>query len=106
MDAITVDSVLEFIQASRVGKLDITGGAPELNQHFRGLVSSARALGVHVMDRCNLTVMEQPGQENLAEFLAAHGVEVIASLPCYTQELVDRQRGKGVYEASIRALQR
>ena len=106
MDRETMHTVLRYLEASGVGTLDITGGAPELNPHFRELVERARALGAHVIDRCNLTVLEEPGEEDLAEFLAARGVEIIASLPCYTEELVDRQRGKGVYETSIRALQR
>ncbi len=99
-----INDVLAFVQASHIGKLDVTGGAPELNLHFRDLVRAARNLGVHVMDRCNLTILEQPGQENLAQFLADHAVEVVASLPCYLEENVDAQRGKGVFEASIRAL--
>jgi radical SAM/Cys-rich protein len=82
------------------------GGAPELHPRFRELVERARALGVHVMDRCNLTVLEQPGQEETAQFLAARRVEIVASLPCYTLELVDRQRGKGVYETSMRVLKK
>ncbi|MDE2090046.1 MAG: arsenosugar biosynthesis radical SAM protein ArsS [Gammaproteobacteria bacterium] len=102
----TVDQVLAFLRASGVKTLDVTGGAPELNPHFRDLVREARALGVCVMDRCNLTILEQPGQEDLAGFLAGQRVEVIASLPCYLQENVDRQRGAGVFEASIRALRR
>jgi radical SAM/Cys-rich protein len=106
MSAATLRTVLEYLRVSGVKTLDITGGAPELNEHFRTLVASARALGVHVLDRCNLTILEQPGQEDLAEFLAAQSVEVIASLPCYTEALVDRQRGNGVFEASIRALRR
>jgi len=101
----TINDVLAFVQASHVGKLDVTGGAPELNPHFRDLVRAARDLGVHVMDRCNLTILEQPGQEDLARFLAAQRVEIIASLPCYLEENVDRQRGKGVFDSSIRALQ-
>ena len=101
----TINDVLAFVQASHVGKLDVTGGAPELNPHFRDLVRAARDLGVHVMDRCNLTILEQPGQEGLGEFLADQRVEVVASLPCYLEENVDRQRGKGVFDASIRALQ-
>ncbi len=102
----TVQTVLRYLGASGVGTLDITGGAPELNPHFRELVERARALGAHVIDRCNLTVLEEAGQDGLADFLAARGVEIVASLPCYTEELVDRQRGKGVYESSIRVLQR
>ncbi len=101
----TITDVLVFLQVSGVKILDVTGGAPELNPHFRDLVLRARHQGAHVIDRCNLTILEEPGQEGLAEFLAAQRVEVIASLPCYTEELVDRQRGKGVYAKSIRALQ-
>ena len=100
-----INDVLAFVQASHIGKLDITGGAPELNPHFRDLVRAARNLGVHVMDRCNLTILEQPGQQDLAQFLFDQRVEVIASLPCYLEENVDRQRGKGVFNISIRALQ-
>jgi len=102
----TVNEIIAYVQAAGVKTLDLTGGAPELNPHFRDLVATMTDLGVHVMDRCNLTVLEQPGQENLDEFLAAHRVEVVASLPCYTEALVDQQRGKGVYDASIRGLQR
>ena len=102
----TIADVLVFLQVSKVKTLDITGGAPELNAHFRDLVVLARELGVHVIDRCNLTILLEPGHEDLAAFLAAHRVEISASLPCYTQELVDRQRGKGVYERSIEALKR
>jgi radical SAM/Cys-rich protein len=100
----TLADVLVFTQVSGVKNLDITGGAPELHPHFRELVSRARELGVHVIDRCNLSILLEPGQESLAEFLAGSRVEVTASLPCYTEELVDRQRGKGVYEKSIQAL--
>jgi radical SAM/Cys-rich protein len=102
----TIETVLRFLQVSGIGTLDVTGGAPELNPHFRELLVRARLLDVHVIDRCNLTVLEEPGQGDLAAFLAGNQIEVIASLPCYTQELVDRQRGKGVYETSIRALTR
>ncbi|MCW5590745.1 MAG: arsenosugar biosynthesis radical SAM protein ArsS [Burkholderiales bacterium] len=102
----TVAQVLEFLAASGARTLDLTGGAPELNPHFRDLVRRARTLGARVIDRCNLTILEEPGQEDLARFLAAQGVEIVASLPCYTEELVDRQRGKGVYEKSIRAIRR
>lgn len=86
--------------------LDLTGGAPELHPRFRQLVAAARGYGLHVIDRCNLTILEEPGQEGLAEFLAEQGVEVVASLPCYLQQNVDAQRGKGVFDGSIRALQR
>lgn len=106
MDWHTIATVLEFIESTKVTTLDMTGGAPELNPHFRYLVERARALNVHVIDRCNLTILEEPGFEGLADFLAGHQVEIVASLPCYTEELVDRQRGKGVYETSIRAIRR
>jgi radical SAM/Cys-rich protein len=86
--------------------LDLTGGAPELNPGFRRLVRAARRRGVRAIDRCNLTILEEPGHEDLAQFLADAGVEVIASLPCYLEDNVDRQRGKGVFEASVRGLRR
>jgi radical SAM/Cys-rich protein len=106
MDPRTLETVLEFLAASDVTTLDITGGAPELHPQFRTLVERARVLGARVIDRCNLTVLEEPGHEDLAAFLAAQQVEITASLPCYTPQLVDRQRGKGVYETSIRALKK
>jgi radical SAM/Cys-rich protein len=102
----TVDAVLAFLAAKRVPTLDITGGAPELNPHFRRLVRAAHAAGVRVMDRCNLTILEVPGQEDLGEFLAGERVEIVASMPCYLESNVDRQRGTGVFEASIRGLKR
>jgi radical SAM/Cys-rich protein len=100
------DAVLAFLRGSAVKTLDITGGAPELNPNFRYLVTAARALGVHVIDRCNLTILNEPGQEDLAGFLAAQRVEAIASLPCYLEDNVDRQRGKGVFAGSILALRK
>jgi radical SAM/Cys-rich protein len=106
MDDATLESVLAFLAAGRAATLDITGGAPELHPRFRSLVERARALGLYVMDRCNLTVLEQPGQEGTAGFLAAQKVEIAASLPCYTLELVDRQRGNGVFETSMRVLKK
>jgi len=104
MDRETISDVIAFLKSSGVKTLDVTGGAPELSPHFRGLILAARNLGAHVMDRCNLTILEQPGQDDLAQFLAANAVEVVASLPCYLEENVDAQRGKGVFETSIRAL--
>src|SRR5437588_7905399 len=101
-----IGTVLAFLARKRVTTLDITGGAPELNPHFRRLVSAARAMDVRVMDRCNLTVLEVVRQEDLAHFLADNQVEIVASLPCYLEDNVDRQRGKGVFEASIRGLRR
>lgn len=102
----TADVVIAFVRASRIALVDITGGAPELNAHFRYLVRTIRAAGARVIDRCNLTILEQPGQEDLAEFLAAHAVEITASLPCYLEENVNGQRGAGVFEASVRGLLR
>jgi len=100
------DVVLAVLDRRAIGTLDITGGAPELNPHFRRLVRGARARGLRVMDRCNLTVLSEPGQENLAAFLAAEQVEIVASMPCYLADNVERQRGKGVFDGSIRGLQR
>ena len=105
MDEATVDLVLQVLAQRRLGTLDLTGGAPELNVHFRRLVVGARALGVRVIDRNNLTILSEPGQEELAVFLAAQGVEVTASLPCYSPANVDRQRGDGVFDRSIAGLQ-
>ncbi len=102
----TVDEVLAVLDATVVATLDLTGGAPELNPHFRYLVAQARERGVKVMDRCNLTVLFEPGQEELAEFLAGHQVEIVASLPCYLEENVTEQRGAGVYADSIAAIRR
>lgn len=100
----TIDDVLRFAVANGVSLLDLTGGAPELNQEFRRLIVEARAAGVRVMDRCNLTVLFEPGQETLAQFLADNDVEITASLPCYSEDNVDAQRGKGVFDKSIAAL--
>jgi len=99
------ERVLEVLAASpSITNVDITGGAPELNANFALLVRESGRLGRHVIDRCNLTVLLEPGQEHLAEFLAQHEVEIIASLPCYTAKNVDQQRGQGVFEKSIRVL--
>jgi radical SAM/Cys-rich protein len=100
----TIQQVLELLSRQRIEVLDLTGGAPELNPHFRHLVREARAMGVRVIDRCNLTVLFEPGQGDLAEFLASQQVEIVASLPCYLEENVEQQRGKGVYSDSIRAI--
>lgn len=105
MDYETLMLIPEVLKARKIGKLDLTGGAPELHEGFRTLVREATALGVQVIDRCNLTILFEPGQENLAEFLAWHTVEVVASLPCYSVDNVDKQRGKGVFDKSIAALQ-
>jgi radical SAM/Cys-rich protein len=103
----TADRVLALLAANpEIATLDLTGGAPELQNEFRRLVRGAHALGRHVIDRCNLTVFDAPGQQETPEFLARHGVQTIASLPCYTRENVEQQRGRGVFARSIAALQR
>ncbi len=104
MAADTIDQLIELLDSLRPECLDLTGGAPELNPHFRRLVFAARERGVEVIDRCNLTVLYEPGQEQLAQFLADQGVTITASLPCYLEENVEQQRGKGVYKDSIAAL--
>jgi len=100
----TVEAVIAFLRATQLSTLDITGGAPELNPHFRYLVEAARGMDIQVIDRCNLTILNEPGKETLAAFLAANGVEIVASMPCYLESNVDSQRGEGVYCSSIRAL--
>jgi radical SAM/Cys-rich protein len=106
MDAETLALLVPVLLARGLTCLDITGGAPELHPGFRALVRDARAAGVRVIDRCNLTILSEPGQEDLAEFLAGEGVEVVASLPCYLEDNVDRQRGSGVFAASLAGLRR
>jgi radical SAM/Cys-rich protein len=106
MDEGTIDLVLEVLERRGLTTLDVTGGAPELHPSFRRLVAAARDLGVSVMDRCNLTILLEEGHEDLADFLADNDVEVVASLPCYLEDNVDAQRGKGVFEKSIAGLQR
>ena len=106
MTAEVAHLVIRYLDASGVSTLDITGGAPELNAEFRYLVREARERGLRVIDRCNLSILEEPGQEDLAAFLADHGVDVVASMPCYLEENVNAQRGKGVFDASIRGLRR
>lgn len=96
----TMALLLRFAERQGIAVLDLTGGAPELNPHFRRLVLAANEMGLHVIDRCNLTILNEPGQEDLGEFLAANDVEIVASLPCYLEENVDRQRGDGVFESS------
>ena len=107
MSGETIDAVLAFVAASpEVKVIDLTGGAPEMNPQFRRLVIAARERRLKVIDRCNLTILEEPGFDDMAAFLAEHRVEIVASLPCYLEENVDRQRGKGTFEASIKALQK
>src|SRR5215212_5319206 len=100
----TLALVLEVLDRRGIQTLDVTGGAPELHPGFRWLVSAARGRGIRVMDRCNLTILSEEGQDDLAVFLAGRQVEVVASLPCYLEDNVDRQRGKGVFERSIAGL--
>src|SRR3954466_1431079 len=100
----TIDLVLQVLDRRRIATLDITGGAPELHPEFRRLVAAARGLGVKGMDRCNLTILSELGQEDTAAFLAENEVEVVASMPCYLAHNVDRQRGKGVFDRSILGL--
>lgn len=102
----TAEAVVRVLASTDIRTLDITGGAPEMNPHFRYLVEQARRLGRHVIDRCNLTILLAPGFEYLPKFLAANHVEIVASLPCYLEENCDRQRGKGVFRRSIDALTR
>lgn len=103
----TMQRVVALMNNSPTLKIvDITGGAPELNPYFRELVQSARAKNLSVIDRCNLTILLEPGQETLVDFLAQHRVEIIASLPCYLEKNVDKQRGSGVFQKSIIALQK
>ncbi len=105
LSAQNIATIIALADSKHFSTLDLTGGAPELHPQFRQLVSAVRERGIRVIDRCNLTILEEPGQEGLAEFLAQQGVEVVASLPCYLEENVDAQRGKGTFDASIRGLQ-
>ncbi len=106
MDADTLALIPQVLAARGLATLDLTGGAPELHDGFRDLVRAARAQGVRVIDRCNLTILLEPGQGDLAEFLAAQGVDIVASMPCYSAANVDKQRGEGVFDRSIAALQK
>lgn len=102
----TIDQCLDALRNSQIKTLDLTGGAPEMNPDFRYFVSEARSLDVHVIDRCNLTILLANGYQDMAEFLAAHEVEIVASLPCYLESNTDSQRGDGAYRQSIEALQK
>ncbi|MFU8787757.1 MAG: arsenosugar biosynthesis radical SAM (seleno)protein ArsS [Methylobacter sp.] len=106
MDKATMDEILTFIDGHPIHTLDLTGGAPEMNPHFRYLVTQALNRGLKVIDRCNLVILLEQGFEWLAEFLAENRVEIVASLPCYLKDNVDKQRGKGTFAASITALQK
>jgi radical SAM/Cys-rich protein len=106
MTAETLATVKAFLREQKPQLLDLTGGAPEMHEQFRELVCFARELDIAVIDRCNLTILLEPGYEDLAEFLAEQGVIITASLPCYLEDNVEKQRGKGVYNASIEALKK
>lgn len=104
MNKATIDLLLEKIFEADIETVDITGGAPEMNEHFRFFVSALRAKNIRVIDRCNLTILTEPGYKTLAQFLADEGVELVCSLPCYTSENVDKQRGNGTFSKSIEGL--
>jgi radical SAM/Cys-rich protein len=106
MDRETIDFILYFIDKNNIGTLDLTGGAPEMNPHFKYLVSAAADRGVKVIDRCNLTILMESDYHEMADFLAQQKVEIVASLPCYMEDNVDKQRGKGTFSASIEALKK
>ena len=106
MDKDTVNTLLKLLQNSSASTLDLTGGAPELNPHFHYLVTEARNIGARVIDRCNLTILSEPGQEELAAFLSEQQVEIVASMPCYLEENVNAQRGDGVFQRSLDGLKR
>lgn len=106
MDKDTIDLALDFLDRENLHTLDLTGGAPEMNPHFKYLVTRARAMGVTVIDRCNLVILQEKGFEDMAEFLAANKVVITASLPCYLEDNVDKQRGKGTFHASLSALEK
>ena len=103
----TIDRVIDWLAKTEIPVVDLTGGAPEMISDFRYFIDRVKALhpSRHVIDRCNLTILLEPGYEDLPEFLAKHKVEIIASMPCYTPENVNAQRGEGVFEGSIAALQ-
>ena len=105
MDLATVDACLDAIRSAKIGTLDLTGGAPEMNKHFRYFVTEARKLGCHVIDRCNLTILLANGFRDMPQFLAENNVEIVASLPCYVAENADAQRGDGSFDKSVEALQ-
>ena len=106
MDDGLIEMISQVLKTRKIETLDLTGGAPEMHQGFKRIVTEARAQGVRVIDRCNLTILFEPGQEDLAKFLATQEVEIVASMPCYSLENVDKQRGKGVFDLSIAGLQK
>ncbi len=102
----TINQILKFAKKNSIKTIDLTGGAPEINQHFRYLVESCKDNEIHVIDRCNLTILDEKEMYELPYFLAKNKVEIIASLPCYLEENVDAQRGKGVFKTSIKILKK
>ena len=102
----TIEQVLALAAAADIQTLDLTGGAPEMHPDFRYLVRTARERDIRVIDRCNLTILNESGYEDMADFLAEQQVDIVASLPCYLEDNVDKQRGKGVFAASLAALKR
>ena len=105
MNKDTIDEVINFSYQNNVGTVDLTGGAPEMNQYFQYMIKKLREKNIHIIDRCNLTILEEKGMSNMVDFLAEQEVEIVASLPCYKDTNVDAQRGKGVFTKSIKALQ-
>ncbi|MDQ8208183.1 arsenosugar biosynthesis radical SAM protein ArsS [Coraliomargarita sp. SDUM461003] len=101
----TVDRILDWLRSTSIEVVDLTGGTPEMMPHFPHLVEGVREMGREVMDRCNLTIINEPGYEWVAEFHAQHGVHIVASMPCYCPKNVNAQRGEGVFDSSIQALQ-
>ena len=106
MNKDTIDDVINFSYENNVGTVDLTGGAPEMNKYFEYMIKKLREKNIHVIDRCNLTILEERGMSRMVDFLAEQEVEIVASLPCYKDKNVDTQRGKGVFTKSIKALQR
>jgi radical SAM/Cys-rich protein len=106
MNKDTIDDVINFSYQNNVATVDLTGGAPEMNQYFEYMIKKLRKKNIHIIDRCNLTILEERGMSRMVDFLAEQEVEIVASLPCYKDKNVDTQRGKGVFTKSIKALQR
>ena len=104
MNKKTIDNVIDFAVNNNIETVDLTGGAPEINKHFKYMVKKLRQHDIHIIDRCNLTILNEDGMEDLPSFFVKHKIEIIASLPCYIKKNVDRQRGKGVFDESIKIL--
>ena len=104
MEKKTIDNVIDFAINNNIETVDLTGGAPEINKYFKYMVKELRQHDIHIIDRCNLTILNEDGMEDLPSFFVKHKIEIIASLPCYIKKNVDRQRGKGVFDESINIL--